>query len=133
MDLEAYKDFLGNTMIEHLGMEFTEIGDTMEAFLPVDHRTHQPAGLLHGGASAALIESLGSFGSALRVDLNKFNVVGIEINANHIKGVRSGKVLGKATIIHEGKRTHIWEGKIYNEQDELICVGRLTVMIVPKK
>lgn len=133
MDKEKYAHMIKNTMIEHLGMEFTELGDTMKATMPVDARTHQPAGLLHGGASVALIESLGSFGSALRVDISKYNVVGIEVNANHIKGVTSGKVTGVATIVHEGKRTHIWEAKVYTDDQQLVSTGRLTVMVVEKK
>lgn len=132
MDPKQYEAFIANTMIQHLGITFTALGDTMEATMPVDHRTHQPAGLLHGGANVALIESLGSFGSAIRVDMEQYNVVGIEVNANHIRGVKSGTVYGKAKIVHEGKTTHIWEGKIYNEDDQLVCTGRLTVMIVPK-
>lgn len=127
-----YQEFISNTMITHLGIEFIETGDKMVATMPVDHRTHQPAGLLHGGASVTLIESLGSFGSALRVNLSQYNVVGIEVNANHIKSISKGYVRGEAQLVHEGSQTHLWEAKIYSPEHELICSGRLTVMIIAK-
>lgn len=122
-----------NTMIELLGIEVTEIGkDFLVGRMPVDKRTHQPAGLLHGGASAALIESLGSLGSSLIVDMTKFGIVGIEINANHIRGVKDGFVKAKVEIIHCGKSTHIWQGNLYDENDKLVCTGRLTILVVNK-
>ena len=102
--------------------------------MPVDHRTHQPMGLLHGGASMALIESIGSMGSTLLIDLEKEAPVGLEINANHVSGVRSGYVKAIGKIVHAGKSTHIWQVDIFNEEtNKLVCTGRLTVMIVPKK
>jgi 1,4-dihydroxy-2-naphthoyl-CoA hydrolase len=123
-----------NTMMEALGVEYIEVTEGfVSARMPVDKRTHQPVGLLHGGASAALVETLGSMGSALLVDPNEFNVTGIEVNTNHVKGVREGWVIGKGKIIHQGKSTHIWNVDIFNEQDELVATGRLTVLIIPKK
>lgn len=122
-----------NTMLEHLGIEITEIGsDFLCGTMPVDHRTHQPMGLLHGGASAVLIESLGSIGSSLMVDLKTQSIVGIEINANHLRGVRSGTVTGRAQLVHGGRTTHVWQVNITDENDKLVCTGRLTVLVVPQ-
>lgn len=122
-----------NTLIELLGIEVTEIGeDFIIGTMPVDHRTHQPAGLLHGGASAAMIESIGSLGSSFIVDRNKFGIVGIEINANHVRGVKSGIVSAHLQIVHCGKSTHIWQGTITDEEGNLVCTGRLTVLVVAK-
>jgi 1,4-dihydroxy-2-naphthoyl-CoA hydrolase len=124
-----------NTLMEALGIECIEIGnDYVVSRMPVDHRTHQPMGLLHGGASMALIESIGSMGSTLLIDLEKEAPVGLEINANHVSGVRSGFVKAVGKIVHAGKSTHIWQVDIFNEEtNKLVCTGRLTVMIVPKK
>jgi 1,4-dihydroxy-2-naphthoyl-CoA hydrolase len=124
-----------NTLMEALGIECVEIGtDYVISRMPVDHRTHQPLGLLHGGASMALIESIGSMGSTLLIDLEKEAPVGLEINANHVSGVRSGFVKAIGKIVHAGKSTHIWQVDIFNEEtNKLVCTGRLTVMIVPKK
>jgi 1,4-dihydroxy-2-naphthoyl-CoA hydrolase len=124
-----------NTLMEALGIECVEIGsDYVISRMPVDHRTHQPMGLLHGGASMALIESIGSMGSTLLIDLEKEAPVGLEINANHVSGVRSGFVKAIGKIVHAGKSTHIWQVDIFNEEtNKLVCTGRLTVMIVPKK
>lgn len=121
-----------NTLMEQLGIECIELGDDyVVSRMPVDQRTHQPMGLLHGGASAALIESIGSMGSTLLLDITKQHPVGIEINANHVGGIRSGNVIAKGKIIHTGKRTHLWQVDIHQEGSEkLICTGRLTVMIV---
>lgn len=123
-----------NTLVRHLGIEFTEVGtDYIVGKMPVDSRTVQPFGLLHGGASVVLAETLGSIGSSLLIDLNTSYPVGLEINANHIKSARSGFVYGKATVLHAGKKTHVWEIKIVNDQQELVCVSRLTVAIIDKK
>jgi 1,4-dihydroxy-2-naphthoyl-CoA hydrolase len=124
-----------NTLMESLGIECVEIGTNyVISRMPVDHRTHQPMGLLHGGASMALIESIGSMGSTLLIDLEKEAPVGLEINANHVSGVRSGFVKAIGKIVHAGKSTHIWQVDIFNEEtNKLVCTGRLTVMIVPKK
>ena len=124
-----------NTLMEQLGIECIELGkDYVVSRMPVDHRTHQPMGLLHGGASAALIESIGSMGSTLLIDLDKQQPVGLEINCNHIGGVRSGFVIATGKIVHAGKRTHLWQVDIREDgTDRLICTGRLTVMIIDKK
>jgi 1,4-dihydroxy-2-naphthoyl-CoA hydrolase len=123
-----------NTMVTHLGIEFTRIGeDFIEAKMPVDHRTHQPMGLLHGGASVALAETLGSVAAACCIDLTKQYCVGLDINANHIKGVREGFVIGITRPVHVGKKTQVWEIKITNEQNELVCISRITMAVIDKK
>ena len=120
-------------MAEWLDIRFTGLtGDSITATMPVDHRTIQPYGLLHGGASCVLAETLGSVASALVVDSEKFIVVGIEINANHVKAVKSGFVYGRTTPVHVGRRTQVWEIRITNEQDQLVCVSRLTVAVIDK-
>lgn len=122
-----------NTMVEHLGIEFLELGDNfISAKMPVDHRTHQPMGLLHGGASLVLAETLGSVASTILVDMSKFHCVGLEINANHVKSVRTGFVFGTASPIHLGKKTHVWDIRITNENGDLICISRLTVAVIEK-
>ena len=122
-----------NTMVSHLGIEFIELGDDfIKARMPVDHRTHQPMGLLHGGASVALAETLGSSGAFLCVDSEKFNVVGLEINANHIRGVREGWVVGTARPLHRGRTTQLWEIRITDIADKLVCVSRLTIAVIEK-
>lgn len=132
--LEHLQKISKNTMVEHLGIEFLEINnDSISAKMPVDHRTHQPMGLLHGGASLALAETLGSVASTLLIDMEKHFCVGLEINANHIKSARNGYVTGKATPIHLGKKTHVWDIKINNDNQELVCISRLTVAIIEKK
>lgn len=121
-------------MVAHLGIELIDIGeDHLTAKMPVDHRTHQPLGLLHGGASVALAETLGSLAASFCVDLKTQYCVGLEINANHVKGVRSGHVIGTTRPLHIGKRTHIWEIRITNEQNELVCVSRLTIAVIDRK
>ncbi|MFT3824097.1 MAG: hotdog fold thioesterase [Chitinophagaceae bacterium] len=123
-----------DTMGEHLGIEFAEIGDDyLKARMPVDQRTKQPYGLLHGGASCVLAETIGSIASALVVDQSKFICVGLEINANHIRSAREGFVTGTATPLHLGNSTHVWDIKIHDEQQKLVCVSRLTVAILPMK
>ena len=123
-----------NTMVEGLGITFIPGGQgTLSATMPVDSRTLQPMGLLHGGATAALAETLGSMGSAMLVDLKKFAVVGIELNANHLKGVRSGMVTATGTLLHKGRTTHVWDIRVNNEADELVAVCRLTNVIITLK
>ena len=123
-----------NTIGEQLGIEFTEIGkDSISGKMPVDHRTRQPYGLLHGGASVALAETIGSVGAAMVVDPEKFICVGQEINANHLRGVREGLVTGIAKPVHLGSSSHVWEIKIYNEAEKLVCISRITVAILKKK
>ena len=122
------------TMGTHLGMQFTEIGaDFLKMSMPVDERTKQPYGLLHGGASCALAETVGSVASALVIDKEKFICVGLEINANHIRGVRDGFVFATATRLHIGASTHVWDIKIHDQNDKLVCVSRLTVSILAKR
>ncbi|BCR03771.1 thioesterase [Desulfuromonas versatilis] len=121
-------------MIEHLGMEFYEIGpDFLKAKMPVDHRTRQPEGLLHGGASVALAETLGSYAANLVVDPEKYYCVGQEINANHVRGLRQGWVFGATRPLHLGRRSQIWEIQIEDEQERLVCVSRLTMAVVELK
>jgi len=134
IDVSQLQDFSKNTMVEHLGMEFLELGeDYISAKMPVDHRTHQPMGLLHGGASVALAETLGSVASSILVDMNSHYCVGLEINANHIKSARSGFVYGVARPIHIGEKTHVWDIKITNENKKLVCISRLTVAVIRRK
>ncbi len=123
-----------NNLGEHLGIVFTELGDNyIKATMPVDHRTQQPYGLLHGGASVALAETIGSVASAMVIDTDKNICLGLDINANHVRGVRSGFVTGIAKPVHIGSSTHVWEIKIYDEQEKLVCISRLTVSILAKR
>lgn len=120
-----------HTLVEQLGIEFLEIGDSfLKARMPVDSRTIQPAGILHGGASAALAETLGSIAASLCVDVETKTIVGLELNANHVRPVKSGWVTGVTTPIHIGKSTQIWEIRIVNEQEKLVCISRLTLAVV---
>lgn len=132
--LELINSMNPNTLMETLNIKCVELGDDyVIASMPVNKNTHQPMGLLHGGASAALIESIGSMGSCLLIDLEKEVPVGLDINANHLRGVSEGNVLAKGTIVHAGKRTHVWQVDITEEATgKLVCTGRLTVMIVQK-
>lgn len=132
---EEVNKFNKNTLMEQLGIECIEIGGQhLVATMPVDHRTHQPMGLLHGGASAALIESVGSMGSALMVNLSEEVPVGLEVNANHVSGVKEGFVRAIGKIVHAGKKTHLWQVDIFDgHTDKLICTGRLTVMIIERR
>ena len=132
--LKRINDSIQNTMTSTIGIEITDIGDDFICGkMPVDERTTQPFGLLHGGASAALAETLGSIGGGIKVYSNNETVVGIEINANHLKSVREGWVYGKATPIRIGKKIQVWNIEITNEDDDLICVSRLTLAVIPKK
>jgi 1,4-dihydroxy-2-naphthoyl-CoA hydrolase len=120
-------------MAEYLGMEITEIGeDYLKGTMPVDHRTRQPYGLLHGGASVALAETLGSLGAAFVVDRSKYDCVGLEINANHMRGVREGLVTGIARPVHIGKTTQVWEIRIHDSRDKIVCISRITVAILKR-
>jgi 1,4-dihydroxy-2-naphthoyl-CoA hydrolase len=120
-----------HTLVEHLGIEFLEIGDTyLKARMPVDFRTVQPAGLLHGGASAALAETLGSIAAGLCVERDAKTIVGLEINANHVRPAKGGWVTGVTTPIHIGKSTHVWEIRISDDKERLVCISRLTVAVV---
>lgn len=122
-----------NTLMETLGIEYTDIGsDYVKAKMPVTPHVHQPAGLLHGGANAALAESVGSLGSFVLLNDPNIGVVGIEVNANHIKSVKSGFVYAHGIVLHAGKSTHVWEIKIRDSEDNLLSVCRLTNMIIRK-
>jgi len=121
------------TMAKYVGIEFTEVGpDFLKARMPVDHRTIQPYGLLHGGASCVLAETIGSIAAAMVVDRSKYVCVGLEINANHVRGIKQGFVTGIASPLHLGKSTHVWDIKIYDEKEKLVCISRLTVAILEK-
>ena len=135
VDLSIINAMGKNTLMETLNMKCVEVGDDyLIATMPVNSRTHQPMGLLHGGASAALIESIGSMGSSLLLDLEKEVPVGVEINANHIGGMKEGVLKAVGKIVHAGKRTHVWQVDLFDQDnDKLICTGRLTVMVVPRK
>lgn len=126
--------FCRNTLVTHLGIRFSvDEQGRFCATMPVESRTHQPMGLLHGGATAVLAESLGSMGSALLIDLKTEGVVGIEVNANHIKGVREGNVKATGTLIHKGRTTHVWDIRVTNDAGELCAVCRLTNLVVKQK
>jgi 1,4-dihydroxy-2-naphthoyl-CoA hydrolase len=120
-------------MAEYLGIEITEVGeDYLKATMPVDHRTRQPYGLLHGGASVVLAETLGSVGAAYVVDRSKYDCVGLEINANHLRGVRDGFVTGIARPVHLGKTTQVWEIRIHDNRDKIICISRITIAVLKR-
>jgi 1,4-dihydroxy-2-naphthoyl-CoA hydrolase len=126
----GFKDNLPN----HLGIEFLEIGpDYFRGRMPVDHRTRQPFGILHGGASVALAETLGSTAAGLVVDPGKYRVVGQEINANHVRAITDGYVIGTARPLHLGGRSHVWEIRITDEQERLVCISRLTMAVLERR
>ena len=127
-------EFSKACMVGHIGIEFTEIGDDyLKAKMPIDHRTTQPFNVLHGGASVALAETMGSFGATMTIDNEKQFCAGLEINANHIKAAKKGFVYGTARPIHLGKKTQVWEIKILNDENELVCISRITVAIIDRK
>lgn len=128
--IEDISPFSKGNMVEHVGIEITEIGDDyIKATMPVDERTKQPFGLLHGGASVVLAETLGSMAGNMIVGPAKV-VVGVEINANHLRSVKSGKVTGTAKPFHLGRSTQVWEIQIRDDQDRLNCVSRITLAVV---
>ena len=134
VSVEDLKPLGKGTMTEHLGVEWVELGkDFFKAKMPVDHRTIQPYGLLHGGASCVLAETIGSVASHLVIDPIQFYCVGIEINANHIRSAKEGFVYGTCSPLHIGSSTHVWDIRITNEEEKLICISRLTVAIMKKK
>ncbi len=121
------------TMVAHIGIEFVEIGDNfLKAKMPVDNRTIQAAGILHGGASVALAETIGSVAASMTINPDKNYCVGLEINANHIKSVSSGVVFGTGKPIHLGRSTQIWEIKIRSEEGKLITISRITLAVLNK-
>jgi 1,4-dihydroxy-2-naphthoyl-CoA hydrolase len=129
--LDEIQQYSRGTINEQLDIQFVEIGpDYIRATMPVDHRTVQPFGLLHGGASVVLAESLGSVAAQHCVDLSRFYCVGVEINANHVRSVRSGRVTGTARPIHRGGRLQVWDIRIEDDQGRLACISRLTVSVL---
>jgi 1,4-dihydroxy-2-naphthoyl-CoA hydrolase len=134
--LRTLEELNGNrdgTLVENLGILFTEIGDDfVRGTMPVDTRTVQPYGLLHGGASVALAETLGSTGAAMCVDAAEYQVVGQEINANHVRAARSGLVSGTARAVHLGGRTHVWSIEIVNDAQKLVCISRITMAVIKR-
>lgn len=134
IDLDRINSWNRNTLVDHLGMRVTEVGDDfVRGTMPVDARTCQPFGLLHGGASVALAESLGSLAANLTLDVAAEMAVGLDINANHIRAVTAGHVVGTARVLHRGRTTQVWEIRIEDEQQNLICISRLTMAVVPRK
>lgn len=134
VSLEDIKGFIEVNMLKHLDIRIVAMeDDAFVASMPVDHRTQQPLGLLHGGASCVLAESLGSIASYLCIDPDRYNVVGLEINANHIRSVRKGRVTGTCTPVHIGRSSHIWDIRIRDEDDRLVCVSRMTNAILDKE
>jgi uncharacterized protein (TIGR00369 family) len=130
---QALNEIGRNTMVEHVGIEITEVGaDFIRGRMPVDARTRQPYGLLHGGASVVLAETLGSIAGGLVVSGSEAKVVGLDINANHLRAVHQGFVIGTARAIHVGRSTHVWEIRIENEAGQLVCISRLTLAVVSK-
>ena len=132
VNLDLLNSKMGDSVAAYLGMTFTEVGeDYLILEMPVTPKAHQPMGLLHGGVSAYILETIGSVGSSLLLNLSKEHPVGLEINANHIKSMKDGILRAKASLIHKGRRTHIWQVDMHNKNNgDLICSGRLTVMIV---
>ena len=131
--IEKVNNSFQNTMMSVLGIEITDFGESyVSGKMPVDNRTKQPFGLLHGGASAAFAETLGSIGAGKHVDLEEYSVVGVELNSSHLKAVRTGWVFGKATPIRVGRTMQVWGIDIKNQEDDLICKSRLTLAVIKK-
>jgi 1,4-dihydroxy-2-naphthoyl-CoA hydrolase len=129
--LDALNAAAAGTLIGHLDIRYTEIGeDFIRATMPVDKRTQQPYGLLHGGASVVLAESLGSMGANMCIERSEYRCVGQEINANHVRSARRGRVMGTARPVHLGGRTHVWAIDIVDESAALVCVSRLTMAVI---
>jgi len=131
--IKELNDKFQGTMMSVLGIEITDFGENhISGKMPVDHRTKQPFGLLHGGASAAFAETLGSMGAGKHVDLKKYSVVGVELNSSHLKAVRTGWVFGKATPIRVGRTLQVWGIDIKNQEDDLVCKSRLTLAVIKR-
>jgi 1,4-dihydroxy-2-naphthoyl-CoA hydrolase len=132
-DLDRINAWNAGSLVEHLGMRVTEVGaDYVRGTMPVDARTRQPFGLLHGGASVALAESLGSLAGNLCLDAASEMAVGLDINANHVRAVTSGIVTGTARPLHLGRTTQVWEIRIEDDRARLVCISRLTLAVVPR-
>jgi len=133
-DIEKLNQLSSNTMNELIGIRFIEVGENyLKASMPVDHRTRQAYGLLHGGASATLAETVGSVASVLVLDPEHYYCVGVEISASHLRGVKDGQVIATAMPLHIGLSSHVWEIKIVDQQNKLVCASRLTVFVKKKK
>ncbi len=133
-DLDRINALNANSMIDTLGIRITELGDDfIRGTMPVDARTKQPFGLLHGGASVALAESLGSLAGTLCIDATEQMAVGLDINANHVRAVTGGVVTGTARPLHIGRNTQVWEIRIEDESGKLVCISRLTLAVVPRR
>lgn len=131
INMQSIADTRKNTLVELMGIEFTEIGpDYLKGRMPVDRRTHQPYGIMHGGASCVLAETLGSIAANYCVDSTKEFCVGLDINTSHIKMIKSGFVYGTAKPIHIGKTTQVWEVRIVDEEERLISITRLTLSVL---
>lgn len=131
---EGLNDFSKGCMVEHVGIKFTEVGtDYIKAEMPVSHKTTQPFGLLHGGASVVLAETLGSVAASVIVTPLGKMAVGLEISANHVRGVSEGMVIGTARPVHIGRSTHLWEIRISDDKENLICLSKITMAILDKK
>lgn len=134
IDIEKAQERSKNTMLDHLGIVFTEVGnDYLVATMPVNARTHQPLGIMHGGASCVLAESVGSTAANYCVDITKQYCVGLDINTNHIRSIREGLVIAKASPYHLGRSTHVWHIEITDEKNRLISVNRLTMAVLDRK
>lgn len=132
-DLARINAWSAGSMIEVLGIRITEVGDDfLRGTMPVDARTRQPFGILHGGASVALAESLGSLAGTMCLDATREIAVGLDINANHVRAVTEGTVTGTARPLHVGRTTQVWEIRIENEHGKLVCISRLTLAVVPR-
>ncbi|WP_028022450.1 hotdog fold thioesterase [Enterovibrio calviensis] len=133
ISLEGLNKTSANTLVEHLGIQYTAFDDSsLTGTMPVDSRTHQPLGMLHGGASVVLAETLGSLAANMCVEENKY-CVGLDINANHIRAMRSGQVIGTATPIHLGATTQVWQIEIVDDRGRLVCTSRLTMAVLQHK
>ena len=131
--IEKVNNSFQDTMMSVLGIEITDFGDNyISGKMPVDTRTKQPFGLLHGGASAAFAETLGSIGAGKHVDLEEYSVVGVELNSSHLKAVRAGWVFGKATPIRVGRTMQVWDIDIKNQEGDLVCKSRLTLAVIKR-
>ena len=134
MDKEKVQELAKNTLHDSLGIEITSLEEgRVTATMPVDGRTKQPFGYLHGGASVALAETVASIGAVLMIDLDKEICFGLEINANHIRSMRDGIVTAVAEVVHHGKSTMVWDIRVRDEQESLVCISRCTIAIVPKQ
>jgi len=133
LSLEQMNSLSAGTLMEQLGIVYTEIGaDYLCATMPVDKRTKQPAGLMHGGASAALAETLGSMASLALINPESQTIVGVELNISHMRSVMQGQVYGKATLLSRSRKLHVWDIRISNEEGKTVSVSRLTVMVLDK-